>query len=81
MVSQISHLSLKMQFEVYDVSSYHKGIFFFLIMGGADARLLYFLINSHCFSWRYFAHVVGATETGGHLLVSSGCVYLDWKIV
>ena len=31
MVSQISHLSLKMQLEVYDASSYCKGIFFFLM--------------------------------------------------
>lgn len=34
MVSQISHLSLKMQFEVYDASSYCKGIFFSQIVGG-----------------------------------------------
>ena len=54
MVSQISHLSLKMRFEVYDANSYCKGISPPLIIGGTDAMFLYFLVNSHCCSWRYF---------------------------
>lgn len=28
--------------------------FFPLIMGGANSMFLYFLIKSHCCSWRYF---------------------------